>query len=208
MHNECQHSAGKKTKTKFVRLGSKHMFVNVPPSLRAKNQTDQANKDEPSSNQRDCSTNGQAHAHSEGMTKKGGKPAPPDAHDHVIYYVINTRRGLGGQVPCEKWVAVWRRSLRAGEEQRAGGSTAGASPAQSRVRAAAVWGVVQAEKKKKRERWALAPRPCFLPCQPYVKRVCEHTTSERPNSKTHVSKQVSRQVGIMVVVIKLKEIDA
>lgn len=49
------------------------------------------------------------------MTKKGGKPAPPDAHDHVIHYVINTRRGLGGQVPCEKWVAVWRRSLRAGE---------------------------------------------------------------------------------------------
>lgn len=145
-------SREKKTKTKFVRLGSKHMFVNVPPSLRAKNQTDQANKDEPSSNQRDCSTNGQAHAHSEGMTKKGGKPAPPDAHDHVIYYVINTRRGLGGQVPCEKWVAVWRRSLRAGEEQRAGGSTAGASPAQSRVRAAAVWGVVQAEKKKKKGR--------------------------------------------------------
>lgn len=49
------------------------------------------------------------------MTKKGGKPAPPDAHDHVIYYVINTRRRLGRQVPCEKWVAVWRRSLRAGE---------------------------------------------------------------------------------------------
>ena len=66
----------KKKKTKFVCLGSKHMFVNVPPSLRAKNQTDQANKDEPSSNQRDCSTNGQAHAHSEGMTKKGRQASP------------------------------------------------------------------------------------------------------------------------------------
>ena len=36
-------------------------------------------------------------------------------------------------------------------EQKAGGSTAGASPAQSWVRAAGVWGVVQAEKKKKKE---------------------------------------------------------
>jgi len=128
-------------KTKFVRLVPKHTFVNVPPSLRAKDQKDQANKDEPSSNQRDCSTDGQAHAHSEGMTKKGGKPAPPDAHDHVTCYVINTRQRLGGQVRCDKWVAVWRRSLRTGEEQRAGGSVAGASPAQNRVRAAGVgWG--------------------------------------------------------------------
>ena len=171
------------------------MFVNVPPSLRAKNQTDQANKDEPSSNQRDCSTNGQAHAHSEGMTKKGGKPAPPDAHDHVIYYVINTRRGLGGQVPCEKWVAVWRRSLRAGEEQRAGGSTAGASPAQSRVRAAAVWGVVQAEKKKKKGEVGIGTTPVLssMPtlCEAGL-RAYDIGTTQLQDTRVEAGKQASR----------------
>ena len=132
------------------------------------------------------------------MTKKGGKPAPPDAHDHVMHYVINTRRGLGGQVPCEKWVAVWRRSLRAGEGAESwrlySWSLTGAELGESS--GCVGRGASGKEKKKKEgERWESAQRPCFLPCQPYVKRVCEHTTSERPNSKTHVSKQVSRQAG-------------
>lgn len=132
------------------------------------------------------------------MTKKGGKPAPPDAHDHVIHYVINTRRGLGGQVPCEKWVAVWRRSLRAGEGAESwrlySWSLTGAELGESS--GCVGRGASGKERKKKEgERWESAQSPCFLPCQPYVKRVCEHTTSERPNSKTHVSKQVSRQTG-------------
>ena len=134
------------------------------------------------------------------MTKKGGKPAPPDAHDHVIYYVINIRRGLGRQVPCEKWVAVWRRSLRAGEEQRAGGSTAGASPAQSWVRAAGVWGVVQAEKKKKKRGGEVGigttPVLSSMPtlCEAGL-RAYDIGTTQLQDTRVEAGKQASREAG-------------
>lgn len=98
-------------------------------------------------------------------------------------------------------------------EQRAGGSTAGASPAQSWVRAAGVWGVVQAEKKKKKRGGEVGigttPVLSSMPtlCEAGL-RAYDIGTTQLQDTRVEAGKQGGRQVGIMVVVIKLKEIDA
>ena len=86
-------------------------------------------------------------------------------------------------------------------EQRAGGSTAGASPAQSWVRAAGVWGVVQAEKKKKKKRGGevgigTTPVLSSMPtlCEAGL-RAYDIGTTQLQDTRVEAGKQASREAG-------------
>ena len=85
-------------------------------------------------------------------------------------------------------------------EQRAGGSTAGASPAQSWVRAAGVWGVVQAEKKKKKRGGEVGigttPVLSSMPtlCEAGL-RAYDIGTTQLQDTRVEAGKQASREAG-------------